>query len=81
MEFFLKTKSHSKSSVAESEPVEPKLFGDLERSQFGGCQDVGKLIFTSMSIVLLLENSFMWQCMAVAGDGAEIKDKGRAGNK
>ena len=49
--------------------------------QFGGCQDEEKLISTSISIEQLLQNSFKWQYMAVAGtgDGAEITAKGRAG--
>ena len=38
--------------------------------QFGGCQDEDKLISTSISIVLLFQNSFKCQYMAVAGAGA-----------
>ena len=50
-------------------------------SPFGGRQDKEKLISTSISMVLLLQNSFKWQYMAVAGAGAgaEIMDKGGAG--
>ena len=61
--------------------MEPKLFGDLEPepknnfcSQFGGCLDEEKLISTSIIIEIL-----KWQYMAVAGAGAEIIDKVRAG--
>ena len=50
--------------------------------QFGGCQVEEKLISTSISMVLLLQNSFKWQyymAVAGAGAGAEIMDKGGDG--
>ena len=40
-------------------------------SHFGGCLAKEKLIFSSISVVLQLQKSFMWQYMA--GAGAELK--------
>ena len=48
-------------------------------SKFGGCQDEEKLMSTSITMVLLLKNSFKQQYMAVAGAGAEIMHKDGAG--
>ena len=46
---------------------------------FGGCQDEEKLIYTFINTVLLLQNSFKWQYMAVAGAGAGAEIMGKAG--
>ena len=58
---------------------------NIYSSQFGGCQDEDKLVSTSFGMVLLLQNSFKWQCIAGAGAGdgdgvgAKIRNNGGAG--
>ena len=63
--------------------AENKFYINIFCSQFGGFQDEEKLISTSISIVLQLQNSFMQQYMDVAGAGAgaEIMDKVGTGAK
>ena len=83
---------HDPDSIAESEPMEPKLFKTWSRnylfhkyppiycSQFGGCQDEEKVISTFIGMVPVRYYSYCYRTVKWQYmSGAEIKDNCGAG--